>query len=162
MKSRTFINCDLQYFNLELLRASLNFSFDVIMVDPPWPIKGQRNDRQMFSNNSFKHAYNIMHKSDIMNLRVECLSDAGFCFLWVLNSILDTGYACLKKWGYEVIDQIVWVKTKGGKTMAGPGYYFHHGSEICLVGLKRKEGKAIHYNPRQASNVIHAEVRKSS
>lgn len=33
-----FINCDLSIFNLELLRQ--NFSFDVVMIDPPWRIKG--------------------------------------------------------------------------------------------------------------------------
>ena len=39
-KSQSYINCDLSIFNLELLRIKENFSFDVIMADPPWRIKG--------------------------------------------------------------------------------------------------------------------------
>lgn len=67
--SDTFIQCDLQYFNLPLLRNTLNYSFDVIVCDPPWRIKGQKQDSsQMFSNNPFKHTYNTMCNQDILNL----------------------------------------------------------------------------------------------
>jgi len=116
----------------------------------------------MFSNNPFKHSYNTMCNQDILNLQIESLSDSGFCFLWVLNSILDLGYKCLKKWGYEVVDQLVWVKAKNDKVLSAPGYYFHHSSEICLVGLKRKPGVPFHFKTRMGSNIMTAEIRKSS
>ena len=44
LDSDTFIQCDLQYFNLPLLRSVLDFSFDVIVCDPPWRIRGQKQD----------------------------------------------------------------------------------------------------------------------
>lgn len=108
-----FINCDLQYFNLELLKIRPNFSFDVIMIDPPWRLKGleKQDTNKMFTNSSFRLSYNTMNNQDIMNLQVEILSEKGLCFLWVLNSLVDVGYKCIEKWGYEVIDQIIWVKS---------------------------------------------------
>jgi N6-adenosine-specific RNA methylase IME4 len=45
-----------------------------------------------------------MSNQEIMNLPVEDLSRAGFCFLWVLNSQVDVGYEILNKWGYQVVD----------------------------------------------------------
>lgn len=77
-----------------------------------------------------------MSNSEIMNLQVEKLSEKGFCFLWVLNSQVDVGYKCLNKWGYEVCDQITWIKMKGQKIQVTPGVYFLHSSELCLVGYK--------------------------
>jgi hypothetical protein len=47
---RTFINCDLRYYNL----ASLG-KFDAILIDPPWRIKGNQlisNEKTMFNNSA--------------------------------------------------------------------------------------------------------------
>ena len=47
-KEATFINCDLRYFNLAALGK-----FDVVLVDPPWRIKGNdmlSSERRMFNN----------------------------------------------------------------------------------------------------------------
>jgi 16S rRNA G966 N2-methylase RsmD len=47
---RTFINCDLRYYNL----ASLG-KFDAILIDPPWRIKGNQlisNEKTMFNNST--------------------------------------------------------------------------------------------------------------
>jgi mRNA (2'-O-methyladenosine-N6-)-methyltransferase len=44
LASNTFINCDLRLFNLSYLVEELG-DFGVIIVDPPWRIKGsQRNN----------------------------------------------------------------------------------------------------------------------
>lgn len=50
----TFINCDVRYFNWRLLVEEVG-KFDVLLIDPPWRIKGaQQNDSQfMFSNCKF-------------------------------------------------------------------------------------------------------------
>lgn len=65
----------------------------------------------MFSNSNFKLAYNTMSNNDIESLDIGKLSDAGFCFMWVLNSTMDLGAKCMTRWGYEVINYIVWAKT---------------------------------------------------
>lgn len=40
------------------------------------------------------------------------------------------------KWGYEIVDQIIWVKLNaaGNNVYLSTGYYFMHSFEICLVG----------------------------
>ena len=35
LKSNTFINCDLRFYNLSFLAEAAG-SFDVVMIDPPW------------------------------------------------------------------------------------------------------------------------------
>ncbi len=89
----------------------------MVHIDPPWRIKGgQRNNSSfMFSNNRFNLNYSTMSNHEIMNIPVETLSRKGFCFLWILNSQMDVGYQCMEKWGYQVVDQITWIKTKNEK-----------------------------------------------
>ena len=58
----------------------------------------------MFSNNKFNLDYNTLSNDEILNLPVQVLSTAGFCFLLVLNSQLAIGYECLNRWGYDVVD----------------------------------------------------------
>lgn len=49
---------------------------------------------------------------------------------------MELGRECLKLWGYERIDEIIWVKTnqlqriiRTGRT----GHWLNHGKEHCLV-----------------------------
>ena len=72
----------------------------------------------------------------------------GFCFLWVLNSLLDKGYECLNNWGYDVVDQITWVKLRNDKLYISQGYYFLHSSETCLVGYKCPPNERVEYKSK--------------
>ncbi len=60
----TFINCDVKYFNWQLFSEEVG-KFDVLIIDPPWRIKGaQQNDSQfMFSNCRFSLEYSTMSNS---------------------------------------------------------------------------------------------------
>ena len=75
---KTFINCDLRFFNFDLLTKRVGY-FDVIMSDPPWRIKGgQRNDSSfMFSNSKFNLEYNTLSNNEILSIPVENLSQKG-------------------------------------------------------------------------------------
>ena len=43
----------------------------------------------------------------------------------------------MEKWGYKLIDEIVWIKkTVNGKIAKGHGFYLQHAKETCLVGIK--------------------------
>lgn len=163
IKNQTYINCDLRYFNFDLLTERIG-SFDVILCDPPWRIKGgQKNDSSfMFSNSKFNLEYNTLSNHEILSMKVEKLSVKGFCFLWVLNSLLDFGFQCLNKWGYDVVDQIVWVKKKGDSIYFSQGYYFLHSYEICLVGYKCPPGSHVDYKSKASSNVIISEMNQKS
>lgn len=78
LKSDTFINCDLRFFNFDMLTSRIGY-FDVVMIDPPWRIKGgQRNDSSfMFSNSKFNLEYNTLSNNEIVSLPVEKLSKKG-------------------------------------------------------------------------------------
>jgi hypothetical protein len=128
---RTFINCDLRYYNL----ASLG-KFDAILIDPPWRIKGNQlisNEKTMFNNSTYCRqrdspgrisrlgltspllrgrpgkwglSYGTMSNDEIIDIDVGCLSDKGFIFLWVINSQIEFGFKCLQKWGYTYVDRV--------------------------------------------------------
>ena len=86
----------------------------------------------------------------------------GLIFLWVTGRAMELGRECLKLWGYERVDEIIWVKTnqlqriiRTGRT----GHWINHGKEHCLVGLK---GKDLKLNRGLDCDVIVAEVRATS
>ena len=134
-------------------------------MDPPWRIKGgQQNDSQfMFSNSKFSLEYDTMSNQEIMDLKIESLSRNGFLFLWILNTQMNIAYETMNKWGYEVVDQIVWVKLKDNKINLTHGYYFMHSFEICLIGFKSESGQyPLRYLSSISSNVIFSDIRKKS
>lgn len=47
-------------------------------------------------------------ESDLVDLiqLLRSLCDKGFLFLWVINSQLQLGLECLKKWGYTYTDRV--------------------------------------------------------
>jgi len=54
----------------------------------------------------------------------------------VVFRAMELGRECLKLWGYERVDEIIWVKTnqlqriiRTGRT----GHWLNHGKEHCLV-----------------------------
>mmetsp|Transcript_34808 Transcript_34808/g.53459 ORF Transcript_34808/g.53459 Transcript_34808/m.53459 type:complete len:155 (-) Transcript_34808:468-932(-) len=116
----------------------------------------------MFSNNRFNLNYSTMSNHEIMNIPVEDLSRKGFCFLWILNSQMDVGYECMHKWGYQVVDQITWIKTKNGKVHISHGFYLLHSSEVCLVGYKCPTGMNVCFNSKISNNLLVADIRKKS
>lgn len=60
----------------------------------------------------------------------------SFTFTYYKNSAMELGRECLKLWGYERVDELIWVKTnqlqriiRTGRT----GHWLNHGKEHCLV-----------------------------
>lgn len=158
-KEGNYINCDLRYFNL----ANIGH-FDVVLIDPPWRMlnsQKQGEDALMFSNTMFKLDYQTMSNEEIIDLNVESLAEAGFCFLWVMNSQLQFGLSCLNKWGYHYVDKIVWVKrSKSSNTgiHVSTGYYFLHSAEICLVGVKHSKNARLEYISKVSNDVIFGKI----
>src|SRR3990167_10023160 len=104
-KYGTFINCDVRYFHFK----SLGSEYDVVHLDPPWRLRGselQATPRSMFTNSNFSLNYNTLTNEEIMDLDIGCLSSSGLIFLWVINSQLQLGLDCLKKWGYSYKDRV--------------------------------------------------------
>ena len=75
---------------------------------------------------------------------------------------MNAAYEILNRWGYDVVDQIIWVKMKDSKIYLSHGYYFMHSFEMCLVGYKCPPGEYVEYNSKISNNIIFGEVRKKS
>lgn len=139
-----WIQCDLRFLDMTVLGK-----FAVIMADPPWDIH-------------MELPYGTMSDDEMRQLGVPALQDDGLIFLWVTGRAMELGRECLKLWGYERFDELIWVKTnqlqriiRTGRT----GHWLNHGKEHCLVGTK---GDPINLNRGLDCDVIVAEVRATS
>lgn len=139
-----WIQCDLRYFDMTILGK-----FAVVMADPPWDIH-------------MELPYGTMSDNEMRQLNIPALQEEGLIFLWVTGRAMELGRECLKLWGYERCDELIWVKTnqlqriiRTGRT----GHWLNHGKEHCLVGMK---GAAATINRGLDCDVIVAEVRATS
>ncbi|XP_067006039.2 N6-adenosine-methyltransferase MT-A70-like protein [Anabrus simplex] len=139
-----WVQCDLRYLDMTVLGK-----FAVIMADPPWDIH-------------MELPYGTMSDDEMRQLGIPTLQDEGLIFLWVTGRAMELGRECLKLWGYERVDEIIWVKTnqlqriiRTGRT----GHWLNHGKEHCLVGMK---GSPDNLNRGLDCDVIVAEVRATS
>lgn len=139
-----WVQCDLRYLDMTVLGK-----FAVIMADPPWDIH-------------MELPYGTMSDDEMRQLGIPTLQDDGLIFLWVTGRAMELGRECLKLWGYERVDEIIWVKTnqlqriiRTGRT----GHWLNHGKEHCLVGMK---GNPKNLNRGLDCDVIVAEVRATS
>ncbi|KAI9868688.1 MAG: hypothetical protein M1813_004538 [Trichoglossum hirsutum] len=116
-----WINCDIRKLDLKLLGK-----FSVIMADPPWPIH-------------MNLPYGALNDNEIFSLPLNLLSEHGLMFLWVTTRYVSAGRDCLRRWGYRVANELIWVKTNQlGKTIVSgiTGHWLNHTKEHCLVGVK--------------------------
>ncbi|KAH9467107.1 hypothetical protein Pst134EA_000916 [Puccinia striiformis f. sp. tritici] len=157
-----WVNCDLRHLDVGILGK-----FNVLMMDPPWDIH-------------MSLPYGTMTDDEMLKMPVPSLQESGgLIFVWVTGRALELGRDCMRTWGYERIEEIVWVKTnqlqrliRTGRT----GHYLNHSKEHCLVGFKRPadkvgEGSMTKEEIREAlswvksgidTDVIVAEVRETS
>ncbi|XP_061921229.1 N6-adenosine-methyltransferase subunit METTL3 [Entelurus aequoreus] len=139
-----WICCDIRYLDVSILGK-----FAVVMADPPWDIH-------------MELPYGTLTDDEMRKLNIPILQDDGFLLLWVTNRAMELGRECLSLWGYEHVDEIIWVKTnqlqriiRTGRT----GHWLNHGKEHCLVGVK---GNPQGFNRGLDCDVIVAEVRSTS
>ncbi|XP_074517963.1 N(6)-adenosine-methyltransferase subunit METTL3 [Halichoeres trimaculatus] len=139
-----WICCDIRFLDVSILGK-----FAVVMADPPWDIH-------------MELPYGTLTDDEMRKLNIPILQDDGFLFLWVTGRAMELGRECLSLWGYECVDEIIWVKTnqlqriiRTGRT----GHWLNHGKEHCLVGVK---GNPQGFNRGLDCDVIVAEVRSTS
>ncbi|MGX9426138.1 MULTISPECIES: MT-A70 family methyltransferase [Bradyrhizobium] len=115
-------------------------SYDLIVVDPPWPFKtwsqaGQRKSASMH--------YRVMTLADIMALPVrQLLKDNAVILLWATGAMLDQAVAVMQAWGVTFKTEIAWRKvTRNGKVRMGCGFWARTMHEPILLGTLGKPGK---------------------
>ena len=100
--------------------------FAVIMADPPWDIH-------------MELPYGTMSDVEMRSMDIPTLQDDGYIFLWVTGRAMELGRELLDLWGYQRVDELIWVKTnqlqrliRTGRT----GHWINHAKEHCLIGKK--------------------------
>ena len=112
--------------------------FDVITMDPPWVLSTGNPTRGVATN------YSTLNDNDIMNIPFDQLQTDGFLFIWVINNKYKFALNLFDRYGYRLIDELVWVKqTVNGKIAKGHGYYLQHAKETCLIGYKGDLGSRL-------------------
>jgi mRNA m6A methyltransferase catalytic subunit len=139
-----WISCDVRRLDLRILGK-----FGVLMMDPPWDIH-------------MTLPYGTLTDDEMKDLKIQDLQDDGILFLWVTGRAMEVGRECLARWGYNRIDELVWVKTnqlqrliRTGRT----GHWLNHSKEHVLVAQK---GNPPWLNRGIDTDVIVAEVRETS
>lgn len=123
------IHANVTTYDFDALAAYTQF--DAIMMDPPWQLATANPTRGVALG------YFQLNDNHIMNLPVPKLQTNGFLFVWVINAKYKFTLDLFRKWGYQLVDQVVWVKMTVNRRLAkSHGYYLQHAKEVCLVGRK--------------------------
>jgi N6-adenosine-specific RNA methylase IME4 len=149
------------------------FSYDLAMVDPPWPyeLRSEKGEAK-----SFRRHYGAMTWKEIEALPVgHLLAEHAFAFVWCTWPLLLYGgdpkihFAdadasvspvgrCLKAWGLRYISGGAWHKrTSTGKTSFGTGYRTRSSCEPFLLAVNGQPE-----NFRGARNLIEGLAREHS
>jgi mRNA (2'-O-methyladenosine-N6-)-methyltransferase len=103
-------------------------------MDPPWQLSSANPTRGVAI------AYDTLSDTEIISencIPLDRLQTDGFLFIWVINAKFRLALEMYDKYGYKLVDEILWVKqTVNGKINKGHGYYLQHAKETCLVGYK--------------------------
>lgn len=129
------IHANVVTYNWERLYSRV--SFDVIMMDPPWQLATANPTRGVALG------YSQLTDKDIESLPVPQLQpEGGFLFIWVINAKFKFTVDLFAKWGYTLVDEVIWIKTTVNRRMAkSHGFYLQHAKEVCLIG-QRGDGPA--------------------
>ncbi|GAA5821605.1 hypothetical protein JCM11251_000930 [Rhodosporidiobolus azoricus] len=152
-----WINADLRTLDVSVLGK-----YDVVVADPPWAIHQEL-------------PYGTLTDDEMMKMPVGTMQDeGGLLFLWVTGRAMELGRECLNAWGYERIDELVWVKTnqlQGLIRTGRTGHWLNHSKEHCLVAIRRPAPSTAPprppklptwFNTSLDTQVLLAEVRETS
>lgn len=129
--------------------------FDVIMMDPPWQLATANPTRGVALG------YSQLTDKDIENIPIPSLQKDGLLFMWVINAKYQFALDLFAQWGYELVDEVVWVKMTVNRRLAkSHGFYLQHAKEVCLVGrrgaapagLQRGVGSDVIYSERRGQS----------
>eukprot|EP00198_Chlamydomonas_reinhardtii_P006042 XP_001695378.1 predicted protein [Chlamydomonas reinhardtii] len=106
--------------------------FDVIMMDPPWQLATANPTRGVALG------YSQLNDDHISRLPVPQLQrQGGYLFVWVINAKYKWTLDLFDRWGYRLVDEVVWVKMTVNRRLAkSHGYYLQHAKEVCLVAKR--------------------------
>lgn len=93
--------------------------YDVIVVDPPWPMKKILTDHR--PNQVEELDYPTMTMDEIKALNVPAADDCHL-WLWTTHRFLPDAFDILKYWGFKYVSCFVWHKPGGFQPFKLPQY----------------------------------------
>lgn len=139
-----WICCDVRKFDFSCLGK-----FSAVIADPAWNIH-------------MNLPYGTCNDIELLGLPLEQLQDEGVLLLWVTGRAIDLGKESLEKWGYQVVNEISWIKTNQlGRTIVTgrTGHWLNHSKEHLLMGLK---GNPVWLNKQIDTDIIVSTTRETS
>ena len=146
-----WIQADIRSLDLSIFHSLVR----AIVLDPPWDIH-------------MELSYGTMTDDEMRSLNVGNIHDeqfGGFVFVWATVRALEVARECIREWGYEYVDETIWVKTNqiGGTVRSGrTGHWFNHNKEHCLIGMKGDVSWSNFGLYRKDCDVIVSPVRETS
>jgi N6-adenosine-specific RNA methylase IME4 len=115
-------------------------SYDVLVVDPPWPFTTWSQAGQRKSPSAH---YRVMTLAEIMALPVRgLLNNHAVVLLWTTGAMLAQAFAVMQAWGITYKTNLMWRKvTRNGKVRMGCGFWARTMHEPILLGTVGKPGK---------------------
>lgn len=108
--------------------TKLDGLYDVIVIDPPWEIKGNYDPDSRRATPD----YPMMSYAEIADIKLPT-SDNCILWLWITNLDLHEGFHLIEKWGFEYKNTLTWAKDKFGL-----GVWMRGQTEHCLLAVKGK------------------------
>ena len=129
----------------------------MITCDPPWTLSNANPTRGVAI------AYDSLSDKQIMDIPFGKVQQDGYLFIWVINAKYRLAIQIMEHHGYQLVDEITWVKqTINGKIAKGHGYYLQHAKETCLVGAKGNVTSNGFVSSKGISDLIFSQRRGQS
>lgn len=96
----------------------LSGTYDVVVIDPPWPMqKIERDERP----NQVNFDYPTMSEAELAALEIPA-ADNCHMWLWTTHKFMPMAFRLLKEWGFRYVCTFVWHKPGGFQPIGLPQY----------------------------------------
>jgi len=110
---------------------TIDGKFDVIVVDPPWPV--EKIERDVRPNQTLlDYPTMTLEKIRAFQLPTEKANDNCHLFCWTTEKFLPVTFDIIAGWGFEYIFMMVWHKNGGFQPFNLPQY----NAEFCVYARK--------------------------
>lgn len=102
----------------EKTAKALSGVYDVIVIDPPWPMEKIERDVRP---NQTEFDYPVMQEDELRMLNIPCASDCHV-WVWTTHKFMRMAFRLLEAWSLKYVCTFVWHKPGGFQPIGLPQY----------------------------------------